>query len=87
MYYAEQLHSNSNKATKTALKQGDIVLIDDLASSCGRSDPSPVLSQLIWFMDNSNSQAVIRYHGGQVDRPVGKLVRMGKSREQISEKG
>ena len=74
-------------ATKSALKQGDIVLIDDLASNSGRSSPSPALSQLIWFMDDTNSQAVIRYHGGQVDRPVGKLVRMVKSREQISEKG
>ena len=69
------------------LQQNAIVLIVDLASNSGRSSPHTALGRIISFLDNSNSQAVVRYHGGQVDRPIGKLVRIVKSGEQISKKG
>ena len=74
-------------ATRSELQQNDIVLIVDLASNSGRSSPHPALGQMISFVDNSNSQTLVKYQGGQVDRPVGKLVRIVKSGEQISEKG
>ena len=74
-------------ATRSELQQNDIVLIVDLASNSGRSSPHQALGRIISFLDDSNSQALVKYHGGQVDRPVGKLVRIVKNGEQISEKG
>ena len=70
-------------ATRSELQLDDIVLTTDLASSSRRNSHA-ALGQIISFLDNSNSQAVVLYHGGQVDRPIGKLVRIVKSGEQIS---
>ena len=74
-------------ATRSELQLNDIVLITDLSSNSGHSSPHAALGRIISFLDDANSQAVVKYHGGQVDRPVGKLVRIVKAGEQISEKG
>ena len=87
MYYADKPYSNSNMVTRSVLQHNDIALMVDLASNSGHSSPHPALGRIISFMDDENSQAVVKYHGGQVDRPVKKLVRIAKSGEQINEKG
>ena len=74
-------------ATRSELQQNDLVLIVDLASNSGRSSPHPALGRMISFLDDANSQALVKYHGGQVDRPVGNLVRIVKAGVLISEKG
>ena len=81
------LYSNSNMATRSELQKNDIVLITDLASNSGLSSPHAALGRIISFLDDANSQAVVKYHGGQVDRLIGKLVMIVMAGEQISEKG
>ena len=75
-------------ATKSALQINDIVLITDLSSNSGRSNPLPALGKIEKFLDPvSRSQAVVRYHSGKVDRPISRLVRVVKADEEISKKG
>ena len=74
-------------ATRSELELNDIVLIVDLASNSGRSSPYAALGRIISFLDDAHSQAVVKYHSGQVDRPVGKMVRIVKVEEQLSETG
>ena len=87
LYFANKLYSNSNMATRSELELNDIVLIVDLASNSGRSSPYAALGRIISFLDDAHSQAVVKYHAGQVDRPVSKSVRIVKAGEQISETG
>ena len=63
------------------------MLIVDLASNSSRSSPHAALGRIISFLDDAHSQAVVKYHAGQVDRHVSKLVRIVKAGEQISETG
>ena len=88
IHYAKKLYSNSNMATQSALQVNDIVLITDLSSNSGRSNPHPALGRIEKFLDPaSRSQAVVKYHSGKVDRPVSRLVRVVKADEEISKKG
>ena len=84
LFYSQKLMSNSGMATHSDLQEGDVVLVTDLASNSGRSSPHPAIGKIISFLDSKNSQAVVRYHNGTVDRPIGKLVRIVKKDEQIS---
>ena len=88
IHYANKLYSNSNMATQSALQVNDKVLITDLSSNSGRSNPHPALGRIEKFLDlASRSQAVVKYHSGKVDRPVSRLVRVVKADEEISKKG
>ena len=88
IHYANKLYSNSNMATESALEIDDIVLITDLSSNSGCSNPLPALGRISGFLDSkSRSQAVVRYHSGKVDRPISRLVRVVKANEEISKKG
>ena len=88
IHYANKLYSNSNMATESALQIGDIVLITDLSSNSGRTNPLPALGRIEKFLDpESRSQAVVKYHSGRVDRPISRLVRVVKADEEISKKG
>ena len=74
--------------TESALQIGDIVLITDLSSNSGRTNPLPALGRIEKFLDpESRSQAVVKYHSGRVDRPISRLVRVVKADEEISKKG
>ena len=85
IHYANKLYSNSNMATHAALQVNDKVLITDLSSNSGRSNPHPALGRIEKFLDPaSRSQAVVKYHSGKVDRPVSRLVRVVKADEEIS---
>ena len=75
-------------ATESALEIDDIVLITDLSSNSGRSNPLPALGRIEKFLDpETKSQAVVKYHSGRVDRPISRLVRVVKADEEISKKG
>ena len=88
IHYTNKLYSNSNMATESALEIDDIVLITDLSSNSGRSNPLPALGRIEKFLDpESRSQAVVKYHSGKVDRPISRLVRVVKADEEISKKG
>ena len=88
IHYANKLYSNSNMATESALQINDIVLITDLSSNSGRTNPLPALGRIEEFLDpETKSQAVVKYHSGRVDRPISRLVRVVKANEEISKKG
>ena len=74
-------------ATRSDLQLNNVVFITDLASSSNRSSPHPAIGKVVDFIDlKHRSQAVVLYHGGEVNRSVGKLVRIVKSGEIICEK-
>ena len=76
-----------NMAQESPLEIDDVVLVTDLASNAGRSNPHPALGRITGFMDKDHGQAIIKYSNGTVNRPIANIVRIVKRSEQISTKG
>ena len=88
LFYSQKLVSNANMATQSALEVGDVVLVSDLASNSGRSNPHPALGKITSFLDEEHGQAVVTMgKRGIVNKPVGKLVRLVKKNKLIKNQG
>ena len=86
-FYTNRLYSNSNMATRSDLQKDDIVLITDLSNNSTRGI-HPALGRITGFLDpDSQSQAIVKYSNGKVDRPISKLVVVVRADEQIPAKG
>jgi hypothetical protein len=68
-------------------EEDDICLITDLPSRSGRDHPHSRLARITGWMDQQRSQAILKYDGGTVNRPVGKLILLVKKGEVIPPKG
>ena len=87
-HYARRLRATHKMAPDgPGWHEGDIVLVTDLASKSGRDHPYPRLAKIVGWLDEQKSQAVLRYQGGTVNRPVGKLSLLVPSSQKIPEKG
>jgi hypothetical protein len=61
--------------------------VTDLASRSGRDHPYPRLARIVGWLDKQKSQAVLRYQGGTVNRPVGRLSLLVKAGKTIPTAG
>jgi hypothetical protein len=87
-HYSRRLRATHKMAADgPGWDEGDIVLVTDLASKSGRDHPYPRLARIVGWLDKQKSQAVLRYQGGTVNRPVGRLSLLVKAGETIPTAG